>query len=118
MANPSSNDKLDSHGYAGGALELAPVHPRAFDSMQNRFPDAITEHRAINQSHWQDAPCEHDRFALKNEGERGKNQVHRQERDDKWHHGIPRAEWQRGEQKQIHHRRDGHENDLEKPDTW
>ena len=27
------------------------------------------------------------------------------------------AKWQRGQQEQIHHRRNGHENDLEKPDA-
>jgi hypothetical protein len=39
------------HRNAGGALQFAPADPCAFDCAQNRFPDAIAEHRAINQSH-------------------------------------------------------------------
>src|SRR6266850_6443619 len=43
--------KSCSHRHTGGAFEFAPTDPRAFDRAQNCFPDAITEHRPINQSH-------------------------------------------------------------------
>jgi hypothetical protein len=43
--------------------------------------------------------------------------VHRKERDNERQHCVPRTERQRNEQEQINHRRDSHENDLEKPDA-
>jgi hypothetical protein len=39
------------HGHAGGALEFAPAYPCAFDRAQDCFPDAVTEHRTIDQAH-------------------------------------------------------------------
>src|SRR5207253_9587631 len=38
-----------AHGDAGGAFEFAPTDPCAFDGAEDGFPDAVTEHGAINQ---------------------------------------------------------------------
>src|SRR5436190_5603375 len=106
-----------SHGHTGGALEFAPAYPGAFDRAQDRFPDAVTEHRAIDQTHGQHAQGPDDRLPLEQAGKRGEDYVHRQERDNEWQHRPPRAEWQRCNQEQIHHGRNGHKNDLEKPNA-
>src|SRR5262249_51042410 len=81
------------------------------------FPDAITEHRTIDKAHWQNAPGAHDRLALEHTSERGEQHIHRQEYYDERQHRAPYTKWQRCQQEQIHHRRYGDENDLEKPDT-
>ena len=60
--------RLSSNRHAGGALEFAPADPGAFDGAQDCFPDAVTEHRAIDQAHRQNAPGAHDRLALENAG--------------------------------------------------
>jgi hypothetical protein len=59
------------HGDAGSALEFAPADPGAFDRAQDCFPDAIAEHRTINQTHRQNAPGAQDWFAFQDTGERG-----------------------------------------------
>src|SRR3984893_10414915 len=107
----------DAHRHAGGALQLAPADPCAFDRAQNSFPDAITKHRTINQPHRQNAPGANNRFALQDAGERGENNVHRQKGDDEWQQGVPCTEQQRREQKQIDDWSDGDEDDLDKADT-
>src|SRR5438128_5810331 len=106
-----------SHGHTGGALEFAPAYPGAFDRAQDCFPEAVTEHRAIDQPHGQHAQGPDDRLPLEQAGERGEDYVHRQERYNEWQHRPPRAEWQRCNQEQIHHGRNGYENDLEKPNA-
>src|SRR6266404_5140352 len=83
---------LRAHWYAGCTLEVAPTHPCTF-------------HRA------------QDRFVFQNARKGGENHIHGKERDNEWHHLAPGTKRQRGEQKQIHHRSDGHKDDLEKPDT-
>jgi hypothetical protein len=46
------------------AFQLAPARPGAFDGALERFPDAITEHGAVDQSHRQNAPGPPDPFAF------------------------------------------------------
>ena len=60
--------KLGSHGHAGGALEFAPTDPGPFDGTQDCFPDAVTEHRTVDQAHRQNAPGAHEWFALEHAG--------------------------------------------------
>src|ERR1043166_74978 len=84
------------HGHARGALEFAPAYPRALECAEDRFPDAIAEHRPVNEAHRQDPPRGPDWFALQNAGERGEDHVHGEERDHERHDGAPGAEGQRG----------------------
>src|SRR5262249_41189540 len=58
------SSRLCTHRYAGRTLQFAPADPAAFDGAQDCFPDAVTEHRPIDQPHWQNAPGAHDRLAL------------------------------------------------------
>src|SRR5437660_5819144 len=55
--------RLCAHRHTRGALQFAPADPGAFDGAQDGFPDAVTEHGAIDQAHRQDAPGAQDRFA-------------------------------------------------------
>jgi hypothetical protein len=43
--------KLRPHRHARGALKFAPADPGAFNRAQDCFPDAVTEHRPVNQAH-------------------------------------------------------------------
>ena len=86
-----------SHGHAGCPVQFAPADPRAFDRAQDCFPDAVAEQGTINQSHWQDAPGAHNRFAFQNAGERGEEHIHRQECHDKRQDCAPRTKRQRSE---------------------
>src|SRR6266480_2169082 len=108
---------LRTDRHARGTLEFAPANPGAFYRTEDCFPDAVTEHRPINQAHRQDAPGSQNWLVLENAGECREDDVHGQEGYDEWHYRQPCAEWQRGEQKQIYHWRDGDEDDLEKPDA-
>ena len=108
---------LRTDRHARGTLEFAPANPGAFYRTEDCFPDAVTEHRPINQAHRQDAPGSQNWLALENAGECREDDVHGQEGYDEWHYRQPCAEWQRGEQKQIYHWSDGDEDDLEKPDA-
>src|SRR6266403_1767760 len=64
-----------AHGNAGGAFEFAPANPCAFDRTENRFPNAITQHRPIDQPHRQNPPRARDRFAFYNASERRQDDV-------------------------------------------
>jgi len=48
----TENSWLRSNGHTGCAFEFAPADPGAFDGAQDCFPDAVTEHRPIDQAHW------------------------------------------------------------------
>src|SRR5262249_35390275 len=109
--------KSDAYGNARGSFQFAPAHPRTFDRAENRFPDAVTQHRPINQSHRQDPPRAPDRFLFQNAGERGENHVHRKKYYDERQNRPPCAERQRNEQEQIHGRCDCDENDLKEPNA-
>jgi len=65
-----------AHRYAGGALEFAPADPGTFDGAQDCFPNAVTEHGAIDQAHRQNSPGAYDRLALEHAGERGEEHIH------------------------------------------
>src|SRR5260370_29972864 len=51
LPEPHSASQLHPHRHAGGSLEFAPTAPATFEREENRLPDAVTAHRAINQAH-------------------------------------------------------------------
>src|SRR5437762_13043075 len=71
----SGSRNLYSHGHGRSAFEFTPTHPCTFYGAQDRLPDAITEHRTINQAHRENPPGAQDRFALQNARECRENYV-------------------------------------------
>ena len=63
-AETTASSYLRAHGHAGGALEFAPADPGTFYGAQDGFPDAVTEHGTINQTHRQNAPGAQDWFVF------------------------------------------------------
>src|SRR6266487_1255119 len=105
------------HRHAGGAFEFSPANEGAFKRAKDRLPNAVTEHWPVNQTHGKNAPGAQNRFSLQNASQGRENNIHGEESDDKRHDCSPDTEWKCGEQKQIHHRRNRDEDDLEKPNA-